>query len=416
MFYDVQPEENKRKYREMLSLVGSLSNLFSASNEPFLHYRAHENIFCKYFEAENLARADCSADATKDTIGIGLKTWVGRNDQKVAEFGDLRPTYEHLTGEELVRTIAGYRNTRIRTTMNVYGLNEMIYHVVKRVPAAMRIYECAFHYIDMDNIVVDPRRGNANNTYFSDGICTYHFSMSKNTLYMLFDDLELMDEFDVEILDDPYDVLRRLLPQEQETPAETIAEVITGREEPQLPQLCLRLYAVDRNGNKYVPDKSGLNQWNAGGRERNANEFYIAYNAPDRERYPNFFPPKDTIFELYLPDGTPMTAKVCQNAYPKKSDERVAQMTQEERLIEYARRLVGKSIMSNPNKALGKWLLRDVFELPENTIVTYDMLCEFGIDSVLFTKLEDGKYSIDFCPMGTYENMYDENNMEEDDE
>ena len=63
---------------------------------------------------------------------------------------------------------------------------------------------------------------------------------------------------------------------------------------------------------------------------------------------------------------------------------------------------VGKSIMSNPNKALGKWLLRDVFELPEKTLVTYDMLRIFGVDSFMFTKLEEKKYRIDFYVLGTY--------------
>ena len=48
-------------------------------------------------------------------------------------------------------------------------------------------------------------------------------------------------------------------------------------------------------------------------------------------------------------------------------------------------------------KALGKWFLRDVFELPEKTLVTYDKLRIFGVDSVMFTKLEEKKYRIDFC-------------------
>lgn len=56
------------------------------------------------------------------------------------------------------------------------------------------------------------------------------------------------------------------------------------------------------------------------------------------------------------------------------SPEKYELLTSEEKEREGARSKVGKSIMSNPNKALGKWLLRDVFELPEKTLVTYDML------------------------------------------
>ena len=105
MFYENQPLEKRENYKSMLALIGSLSNLFADSKTPMLYYRAHENVFCKYFEAENLSREDCSADASKGIIGIGLKTWVGRDDQKVAEFGRLRPTYEKLSGVELVKNI-----------------------------------------------------------------------------------------------------------------------------------------------------------------------------------------------------------------------------------------------------------------------------------------------------------------------
>ena len=106
MFYEKQPETQKRNYKKMLSIIGSLTGLFSESKCPYLAYRAHENTFCKYFEAENLARLDCSADAKKNRIGIGLKTWMGQDDQKVAEFGKLRETFSGLTGLELVRKIA----------------------------------------------------------------------------------------------------------------------------------------------------------------------------------------------------------------------------------------------------------------------------------------------------------------------
>jgi hypothetical protein len=62
--------------------------------------------------------------------------------------------------------------------------------------------------------------------------------------------------------------------------------------------------------------------------------------------------------------------------------------------------------MSNPNNLLGKWLLRDVFEIEEGTKVTYEMLKVFGVDSVMFTKLDDRKYAVDFCELGMYEKFY----------
>lgn len=401
MFYDKQPILNQINYKEMLKIMGQLSNLFSESDCPYLAYRAHENIFCKYLEAENLARSDCSADAKKDGIGIGLKTWVGNDDQKVAEFGKLKKNYTGLTGIDLVKKIAEYRNERIRVTKKLHGINQLIYHVVKRIPNTMQILECVFDDIDIDSIKLIPHRGNDNNTYFTDGKHTYHFSISKNTLYMIFDDLELLDSFEVSIMEEPYKVLMSLAqqPPSSRLELECISnqgekiEVYERSSEKRIvakPMLCLPLYS--RKGpakEKFVAEKSGLNQWNASGRTRDVNEIYIPYQAVDRERDLTFFPPRDTPFILHLPDGTEISAKVCQEADKNNP-------------------MLGKAIMSNPNKALGKWLLRDVFEVEEGTVITYEMLELFGVDSVIFTKNKDLDYSIDFAEIGTYEQFYGE--------
>lgn len=419
MFYKHQPIEQQEAYKEMLCIVGSLSNVFSNSDKPMIHYRAHENIFCRYFGADNLSREDCSVDAIKGSIGIGLKTWVGRNDQKVAEFGDLKSTYEQLSGMELIVKIAEYRNERIRVTRNLHGIKKMIYHILKREINSMNIYECAFDMIDIPNIVLDENRGNANNTYFYDGHHTYHFSTSKNTLYMIFDNMELIDSFDVTILDNPYDILKQLLTTEISEPQ--TQPITTTKSAPALNQLCLRLYSVDKNGNKVVAKKSGLNQWN-GVRtstqkrtdgsvvqiktKRNPNEFYIPYPAEDRIRK-DFFPPRGTNFDLKLPNGKWISAKVCQATHPKLSKDKINVLPKEKRILYYKNQSQGKAIMSNPNSELGKWLLRDVFELPYGTKVTYDMLQVFNVDSVMFTKLDELKYTIDFCSIGTYENFYE---------
>ncbi len=401
MFYEKQPVSNRNEYKRMLKMVGQLSNLFSENECPYLAYRVHENVFCKYLEADNLARFDCSADARKEDIGIGLKTWMGNDDQKVAEFGKLKKNYADLSGIELVKKIAEYRNERIRVTKKLYGIKELIYHVVKRVPSRMEILECAFDYIDIDSICLIPERGNENNTYFTDGKHTYHFSISKNTLYMIFDDLQLLDSFEVEIIDDPYAFLLSITRNNQSNNLTMdminsrgdVAEMSKVTDETRnivKPMLCLPLYSIkSQNGEKFVAEKSGLNQWNAAGRVRDVNEIYIPYQAVDRERDLTFFPPRDTPFKLHLPDGTEISAKVCQEADKNNP-------------------LIGKAIMSNPNKVLGKWLLRDVFEVQEGTVITYEMLEKFGVDSVVFTKNADLDYSIDFAKLGTYEKFYGE--------
>ena len=444
MFYEKQPIEQQKRYKKMLEIIGNLTLLFSESESPYLPYRCHENIFCKYFEAINLGRMDCSADAKKDCIGIGLKTWMGNDDQKVAEFGKLRFEYENLSGIELVKKIAEYRNERIRITKKLHGIDEMIYHIVKRVRGTMKIMEHAFEYIDIDNISLIENRGNANNTYFTDGKHTYHFSVSKNTLYMFFSDLEELDSFPVEIMSDPYSYLMQLQkPQPIHIEMETVMgnkmdyivdlnPVVGSEIDKRSKQICLRLYTIDRStGEKTVASTSGLNQWNgirtsnrtrADGMvvhtesPRNANELYIPYPANDRKRKPDFFPPRNTSFNLHLPNGTIISAKVCQEAYKKLSNEKYEQLDAEGKACEDARRQAGKAIMSNPNKVLGEWLLRKVFELPEGTVVTYQMLERFGIDSVIFTKLNDLEYAVDFSEIGTYEEFYGEENEEDDEE
>jgi hypothetical protein len=374
MFYLNQTDEQRNEYKAMLKIIGNLTRLFSESEAPYLPYRAHENIFCKYFSAENLARVDCSADAKKNAIGIGLKTWVGRDDQKVAEFGRLRHTYSALNDLTLVKKIAEYRNERIRVTKNMYDINQMIYHIIKRVPGFMQVIEYAFDEIDIENIAIIKDRGNNNNTYFTDGKHEYHFSTSKNTLYMIFENCTILDSFEVDIMEDPFDYLMKLSDQ----------VAIKSFKEPYIPdyknKICLRLYSSASDGTKKVYEKSGLNQWNARGRKRNPNEIYIPYPVEDRERTADFFPPRETIFNLKLPDDKEIPAKVCQ------AD--------------------GKAIMSNPNSVLGEWLLRKVFEIEEGVLVTYEMLEKYGIDSVIFTKNDELNYSIDFSEIGTYEEFY----------
>ena len=59
--------------------------------------------------------------------------------------------------------------------------------------------------------------------------------------------------------------------------------------------------------------------------------------------------------------------------------------------------------MSNPNKDLGHWILRDVMELPEKTLVTREILDKLNIDSVLVTKETKNRYKIDFASCGKFE-------------
>lgn len=371
MFYDIQDNVKKERYKELLKVIGQLSRLFSDSDKPYLHYRIHENFFCECFFAENLSRSDVSIDAKLESFGIGLKTWVGSNSQKIAEFNKLSYKFQGLGDQDLIRLVSEYRNNRLIFTRKSFGVDSLIYHVVKRNIESMEILEVSMDDIDLGNIIIDQNRGNESNVYFGDGRHFYHFSKSKNTLFKNFDDLIKLDQFKVNILDNPIEVLE----------TNTIIEnkIVAGlfNDQP-LDKVVLRLYSQTRNG-KFVHTKSGLNNWNASGRQRDINEVYIRYPKEDRDKSIGFFPAKNKSFNLLLPNGDKLSAKVCQ------AD--------------------GKAIMSNPNKALGKWLLRDLLDFEEGRVLTYEDLERIGVDAVIFTKIDSENYKLDFAELGYYEEV-----------
>lgn len=81
-----------------------------------------------------------------------------------------------------------------------------------------------------------------------------------------------------------------------------------------------------------------------------------------------FFSPRDISFKLHLPDNTILSAKLCQDG--------------------------AKALMSNPNKDLGKWLIRKVLHIPIGKIVKYKDLIIAGFDSVIVYKNSDADFAI----------------------
>lgn len=64
-----------------------------------------------------------------------------------------------------------------------------------------------------------------------------------------------------------------------------------------------------------------------------------------------------------------------------------------------------KGLMSNPNKTLGEWILREILKIKENVLVTYEMLEEIGIDSIEVRKLDNENYEVDFKKLNSYYNF-----------
>ena len=338
-FFFKQDEESRKLYTDLLKMMGLLSNLFAESKNPFLYYRAMENIFCKAFHADNLSRSDVSADAGKNGIGIGLKTFLQNNGntfQKIAEFNKESYLLRDLTGTDLVRMVSEMRNQRIESTMRICNLYDMMYHLVTRSNKYMAIYEEHMDLININNIKITQ----TNNTtiHFTDSLHDYSFSLSKSTLLKRFDttDKRKILGFDVEVLADPYDFLLNI---KNGKISKTELNATLNDSDDFIDYIVLPLYSPRT---KQVEEKSGLNQWNAGGRPRSENEVYISIPSWIHQKKKNFFTynsdeNKTNPFDVKLPNGKIISMRVAQQK--------------------------GKALMSNPNSALGEWILRDILEL-----------------------------------------------------
>lgn len=382
MFINQQDKTQVEYYEKMLKIIGSLSKLSSDSKEPFLYYRVAENLFCKSFNAENLSRSDTSADASIGSIGFGLKTFLKRNGngmEKVAEFNTDSSRFRSLPVEEQVQEISRLRNERIETTKRIYGLNEIIYHCVTRSTGVMEIIETPMNSISRDKIRI--KSSSDKSITFVDDKEEYSFNISKSTLLKRFKSDNVLMQIPIEIVEDPFLVLEKLF---EETPSEIKTLLFSPIKTHE--HIFLPLYST-RSGQeqKEVPEKSGLNQWNAGGRIRSFDEVYIPIPAWIHRKFEGFFPERDTPFTLKLPNRKELEAKVCQDG--------------------------SKALMTNPNKALGEWILRDVLNLGDGELLTYKKLEDIGLDSVVIYKINESEYEIDFAQIGSYETFEEENNL-----
>ena len=366
MFFNYQTKDSKDEYEKFLKVVGSLSNLFSESNTPYLYYRVAEKLFCKAFNTEDLGRSDVSVDTKKENLGIGLKTFLAKNNktlQKVTEFGSPdRELYDNLSLNKKVLKIAELRNERINFTHRVHDIEKSIYHCVLRSENNFNIFEESMNLIDIDKI--KNIKKNTGSITFDDGVDEYSFLLSKNTLTKRFKTTSYLYQFEVNILENPLDFL-----------ISSISNDLSYQNKIAIETIYLPLYGR----NNFVYENRGLNQWNAKGRKRDYDEVYIPIPTIIHKKYPNFFPNRETPFELKLPNGKSIKSKICQDG--------------------------GKALMSYSNKELGNWILRDVLKLDEGKLLTYEKLQILGIDSVRIDKINGELYEINFAKNGSYDNF-----------
>jgi hypothetical protein len=362
--------ENNGEYLKLLSAVSKLSGLFSESSIPFINYRVAENIFCKSFGAGNLSRSDTAFDANYNSIGVGLKTFVcGGNSstEKVAEFNSLSRDLKDFKGKELAFKLAEYRNDRINLANRVYNIDSSLYHIVARKEKELFLYETDYNVIDLNNI--NSVKDNKASLQFEDGQNLYSFNYSKSTLFRKFIVPQNVFRLPIDIIEDPYSLLLELFEENKNLKPAT-DKLIKGENYVVLP-----LYGI-RKKEKYIFERSGLNQWNANGRERNFGEIYIPIPAEIHRKYPNFFPERDKSFELQIPTGETFNASLCQQGR--------------------------KALMTNPNRSMSDWLLRKVLQLKEGELATVEKLDKLGFDSVIITKENENSFKIDIMKTNSF--------------
>ena len=230
--------------------------------------------------------------------------------------------------------------------------------------------------------------------YFTDGRSKYKFNVAKNVLYKRFHFDPEVNNIKLAIHPDPLSLLDELVGRKPRRSDMGIAISLGMDDTPfgvkGVDYVVLPLYSPKT---KKVHEKSGINQWNAGGRKRKLGEVYVSIPSEVRRSYPAFFPPRDTHFDLQLPNSSTMhKAKVCQEG--------------------------GKALMTERNIELGRWLLSVIdpatkaedFDLPptRNRPYAYEDLVAIGSDSVIISRHKVGrtkKYVVSFGPLGSFEDF-----------
>lgn len=400
-------QKEKDEYIEFLKIFGALSGLFKDNQEganarkPYLYYRNHEQLFARVFNVEDLTRKDSAFDALgpweNDRVGIGLKTWIHTKDntyQKVAEFNKLAPEViapliKNGTSEEVIRKVSQLRNERIMLDKRLYKTDRDVYHFITRDDDVMNIIETPYDLIDIDSLelISDGK------TYtFKDKLRNYKFYTSKSVLLEEFDASagEIIEQIPIEQFDDPFELIRMInLPKENyEVACEEKEDYEVVNEE-----IILPLYQDKKEG-PVVSDCSGINIRHSKPKNKGSNtprpeyEIEVRVSTWIHHIFPKFFGinafDNDDIhnkelndFDLVLPDGRVLRGRIKQEN--------------------------GKSLQTNPQGALGEWILKDVLGFENREVVTMDYLKTLGIDSLRITKLDDKHFKITVAETGAYE-------------
>ncbi|NYS48815.1 NgoFVII family restriction endonuclease [Streptococcus danieliae] len=436
-------KDEQDEYIKFLKVYGALTNLFRQKHGnpiPYLDSKFQETIFAKVFKAENVDIGNTPHDILSvfgnERIGIGLKTWMKSTPsyQKVMQLkrykSEIDPFFDK-SDEELAFKLSQIKNERMIADYNRLGLNTEgnIYHYVTRDSGQFIIQETLYPLVDTNNL----QKFNRTNTAFqwSDGHKDYKFTYSDSQIWQHFDsdkkDTLILNQFNVDIIDDPFEFLLKSY-------FNFIEDYSSTSEKKDIVEAYLPLYSFR---SKEVEEKSGLNAWNSAPKSKGStylrplNEVYIPIPREFHNKFPNFFCPDifkieqeqkefdvksrqglildrktkpQVRFHLQLPNGDRIPALVTQ------SNMKALQSGSLTERDPNTNKLYGQS-------ALGQWLLVEVLGLRDRTLVTRDWLQKKGTDSIrLWRKKDDySTFFIDFAPIGSFEHFMKDEEIPEDD-
>jgi len=387
-------KEQRQDFIEYLKIFGAISGLFkdtkegANANKPYLYYRNHEQLFAKVFNVEDLTRKDSAFDAIAkfedQRIGVGLKTWIHIRDltyQKVAEFNkvapnEFAPLIESGEYDQLICKVSELRNERIKLDQRQYNTQHKIYQSITRDDNQMNIIETNYDLIQLDSLKLLEQNGK---TYkFTDGLNTYKFYASKSVLLKEFDasNSNTLEKIPIAQFEDPFELLKMIqLPTQ---PKEDKREVIY-----------LPIYSDVK---RKVEEKSGFNVWNAALKNKRSDslrpeyEAYIPIPKWVHQVFPGFFGfdaldknerKNASSFYLHLPDDRKIKAIITQDN--------------------------GKSLETNPQNILGRWILHDVLGLQPRELLTMDHLIKLGVDSLQVTRIDNENFEIELAETNAFE-------------
>lgn len=419
-------KEQREEYIKFLKIYGALTNLFKqkkGDSIPYLDSKFQETVFARVFNSQNVDIGNTPHDVLSVfgelRIGIGLKTWQNTTPsyQKVMQLKRYKNEIEPLSrqAEDLAFKLSQIKNAKMISDYHRLGLTEdqNIYHYVTRDEGRFVIQECAYPLIDLNNL----SKFNLTDTSlnWTDGKKEYKYTFGDSQIWQKFDtnskDTFLLNEFKIDILDDPFDFLLKFYLNLECTQ-------FNNQTENEYIEVYLPLYSYRT---KEVEKRSGLNAWNGAPKNRGSdilrplNEIYIPVPIEFHRKSPDFFcknifdtirakkehlPTDEIRFHFELPNGKRIPGLLTGDNMKNLQSGSRNEIDPE----------TGKHFGQS---ALGQWLLVNVLGLSERIVVTKEWLNQKGTDSVRLWRRK-GDYStiyIDFAPIGSFEKFM-ENGIE----